>query len=123
MADFQTDSLTPIPLATRSPGTPIPVGGNPTDIAGWPSSRLVYVSGGDTVTPVDVPTGRPGAPIPLGTTAEALALSGGGQEAWVCGGNGDLVHVDLTARTVLGHIAVGGQPIAVAIAGQMTASG
>ena len=58
VADFQTDSLTPIPLATRSPGKPIPVGGNPTDIAGWPSSRLVYVSGGDTVTPVDVPTGR-----------------------------------------------------------------
>jgi hypothetical protein len=79
---------------------------------------LVYVSGGDSVTPVDVATGHAGALISIGTTSQALALADGGRSAWVCGGNGNLIQIDLTTGAVLGHVAVGGQPAGIAIANQ-----
>ena len=116
VANFQSNTVTPLDLATMGPGPPIAIGTNPTGIAGLPSSSTVWVSGGDSVTPIDVTTQQSGPPIPIGTTAEAIALMPGGTSAWVCGGNGNLVHVDLKSRTVVGQVAVGNQPSAVAIA-------
>ena len=74
------------------------------------------MSGGDSVIPVDLLTRQPGPAIDVGTTAEGLALAPGGSTAWVCGGDGTLVHVDLVARSVIGRVAVGNQPSAVVIA-------
>ena len=100
VADFQTSTVTPIDLSAMAPGPAIAVGGNPTGIAGAPSSGTAYVSGGDSVTPIDLADPvRRARPIDVGTTAEALAVAPGGTTAWVCGGDGTLVHVDLrTAR-------------------------
>ncbi len=116
VADFETDSLTPIPLNTRVPGPPVALGVNPTGIAGWPGAPDVYVSGGDAVVPVELAGLRAGAPVELTSAAEGLALSAGGRSAWVCAASGDLVHVDLTTGKVVGSVSVGGQPSAVAIA-------
>jgi DNA-binding beta-propeller fold protein YncE len=116
VTDFQTDTVTPIALATMTPGTPIAVAGNPTGIAALPTSTSAYVSGGDTVTPIELRTHRTGPPITIGTLAEGVAISPGGTTAWVSGLDGTLVHVDLRTRSVIGHVAVGGVPSAVVIA-------
>ena len=90
--------MTPIDLSTMTPGPAIAVGGDPTGIAGAPSSGTAYVSGGDSITPIDLQTNVAGKPIGVGTTAEALALAPGGKTAWVAGGDGTLVNVDLGQR-------------------------
>jgi DNA-binding beta-propeller fold protein YncE len=115
--------VTPITLATMAPAPAVAVGGNPTGIAGAPSSNVAYVSGGDSVTPFNWQTRQAGSPFTIGTTAEALAIAPGGTTAWVCGGGGTLVHVSLTTRTVLRSVVVGGQPSAVVIAAAGSTSG
>jgi DNA-binding beta-propeller fold protein YncE len=80
------------------------------------SAAIAYVSGGDSVIPIDLHTRQAGAPIGVGTTAEALVLAPGGSTAWVCGGNGTLVHVNLATGSVIGRVGVGNQPSAVVIA-------
>jgi DNA-binding beta-propeller fold protein YncE len=123
VADFQTSQVTPVNLTTMAPGPPIAVGGNPTDIAGAPTSTTAYVSGGDGITAVDWQTLQAGPAFTIGTTAEALALAPGGTTAWVCGGNGDLVHISLPAGSVIGKVAVGGVPGGVVIATGHSSSG
>jgi DNA-binding beta-propeller fold protein YncE len=115
VADFQTSVVTPINLSTMAAEPAIPVGGNPTGIAGLPSSPFAYVSGGGSVTPINLGTHQPGVPIPIGTTAEALAIDPEGTTTWVAGGDGSLVHVSLVSRAVIGRVDVGGHPAAVVI--------
>jgi DNA-binding beta-propeller fold protein YncE len=91
------------------------VGGNPTDIALWKSGTVAYVSGGDSVTPIDLAHLGAGTPLAVGTTAEALALSDNGRTAWICGGNGTLVSLNLDSGALGARVAVGGQPTAVVI--------
>jgi DNA-binding beta-propeller fold protein YncE len=116
VADFQTSQVIPITLATMTPAPAVAVGGNPTGIAGSPSSAFAYVSGGDSITPFNWQTRQAGTPFTTGTTAEALAIAPGGTTAWVCGGSGTLVHVNLATGTVLRSVVVGGEPSAVVIA-------
>ena len=80
MADFQTTTVTPIDLSTMAPGPAIAVGGNPTGIAGTPTSGVAYVSGGDSITPIDLQTNVAGTPIGIGTTAEAPRPRSGRQD-------------------------------------------
>jgi hypothetical protein len=115
VADFGSSAVTPIDLVHLTAEPPIPVAGNPTDIALWASSNVAYVSGGNSVTPVDLLRRRAGAPLSVGTTAQALALSDNGRTAWVGGGNGTLVSLKLADGAVGARVAVGGQPTAVAI--------
>ena len=44
-------------------------------------------------------------------------MAPGGATAWVCGGSGLLVHVDLADGKVIKRVTVGNQPSAVVIAG------
>jgi hypothetical protein len=67
------------------------------------------------VTPVDLTTLQPGTTLQVGTQAQALAVGNGGTTAWVAGGNGTLVPVDLRTGTVGRAVEVGGQPNAVVI--------
>jgi YVTN family beta-propeller protein len=121
VADFQTSLVTPIDLPFLTPGAVIPVVGNPTGIAGIRSSTTVYVSAGAGVTPISLGTNRPEAPIGIGTMAECLALTPTDGSAWVCGGDGTLVHVRLASRSVISRVRVGGQPTAIAIAAERLA--
>ncbi len=115
VANFQTSAVTPISLPGLVPAPAIYLAANPTGIAGL-SPTTVYVSGGDSVTPVDLLTREAGPGIDVGTTAEGLALAPDSSTAWVCGGDGTLVHVDLVNRSVIGRVTVGNQPSAVVIA-------
>ncbi|MGH9079878.1 MAG: hypothetical protein ACRDYE_07380 [Acidimicrobiales bacterium] len=117
VADFETGLVTPIDLSSMTSRAAIPVGSNPTGLVGSSSSTTVYVSGGASVTPLSLETNRPGAPLGIGTTAQCLALAPGARSAWVCGGDGTLVHVNLIRRSVIGRVDVGGHPSAVVIAG------
>jgi DNA-binding beta-propeller fold protein YncE len=115
VADFQTSVVTPISLPGLVPEPAIAVTGNPTGIAGV-SPTTAYVSGGDSVTPLDLQSRQPGTAIDVGTTAEGLAVAPGGSTAWVCGGDGTLVHLSLATGSVIGRANVGNQPSAVVIA-------
>lgn len=122
VANFQTSVVTPFRLPGLVPEPAIAVAGNPTGIAGL-SPATAYVSGGDSVTPINLQTRQPGAAIAIGTTAEGLALEPGGASAWVCGGDGTLIHLDLAAGAVVGRARVGNSPSAVVIAPGRSPSG
>jgi hypothetical protein len=69
-------TVTPIALATNTPGAPIKVGIAPTAIAVTPDGKTVYVLNGwsHTVTPIATATGTPGAPIRLASGPAAIAF-------------------------------------------------
>jgi YVTN family beta-propeller protein len=71
------DTVTPITLATNTPGTPITVGGGPWSIAVTPDSKTVYVgnSNDGTVTPIDAATGVPGTAIAGVPYPRSLAIT------------------------------------------------
>jgi DNA-binding beta-propeller fold protein YncE len=55
--------VTPIDLATRTPGKPIHVRGSTfAAIAITPDGKTAYVACGNAVTPIDLATGTPGVP-------------------------------------------------------------
>ena len=78
VANNGDDTVTPIDLATGTPGTPIPVGHNPYAIAITPDGKIAYVANfnGNTVTPIDLASGTPGTPIPVGVSPYAIAITG-----------------------------------------------
>src|SRR5262249_9122043 len=62
--------VTPIPVITNKPGTPIPTGGdNPEAIAITPDGKTAYVvntGSSEDVTPITLATNKPGTPIHAG---------------------------------------------------------
>lgn len=123
VADFLTSAVTPIHLPSLIPGPAFDVGGNPTGIVGLRTSTEAWVSAGNQLVPVDLATDHIGSPVPVGTTAQAVALAGGGGTAWVAGGNGTLIRVDLRRGVVAGRVGLGGRPSAVVIAAGPSSSG
>ena len=85
MANFGSDTVTPIDTATGAPGRPIPVGQAPDAIAITPGGRTVYVINGDndTVTPIATAIGQPGPPIPVGYSPASVTISRSGGTAYV----------------------------------------
>jgi DNA-binding beta-propeller fold protein YncE len=82
---------------------------NATDIAVSPDGSTVYVTGGlstDDLYPIDLATSTVGTPIDVGSSADALALTPDGTQAFVGTGN-SVVPVDLTHSTVGNPIATG----------------
>jgi len=114
VADFGSDSLTPIGLTTLRAGTSIPIGGDPTAIAVTPGGTA-WISAGRFLVPVFGSTERTGTPISLPYVAEALALEGT-TTAWVGLEDGELLPVALPSGPVGKPIVVGGRPSAVIIA-------
>ena len=62
------NSVTPINLATGTPGTAIPVGAGPDGVAITPDGSTAYVTNvnGNSVTPINLATGTPGTAIAVG---------------------------------------------------------
>lgn len=62
-------TVTPIDVATNTPGTPIPVVTGLVGIAITPDGTTAYVASvdRDTVTPINLATNTPGTPIAVGS--------------------------------------------------------
>jgi len=132
VADLQTGTVVPVALPSLGVGAPIAVDGDPTGIAVAPPAGsggsagpagTAYVSGGDAVTPIVLPGLLAGTPLSVGVGAEAIALGPGNVHAWVCGNDGTLIELDLANGAVLRRVAIGGQPVAVAIPPPRSAAG
>jgi YVTN family beta-propeller protein len=130
-------TVTPIDLATKTAGTPIPVGHHPVAVAITPDGKTAYVvnSGnpnypgigfpGDpgvelgSVTPIDTKTNTPGSPTVVDYGARAIAIAPDGGAAYVTadgdeqpGDPADITPIDTTTtnagpRGGCGEICVG----------------
>ena len=69
VANYGSASVSPVNLATRKAGPPIPAGPGPQAIVATPDGKTIYVADslGDTVTPINASTGKAGRPIRVGT--------------------------------------------------------
>jgi YVTN family beta-propeller protein len=78
-------TVTPVNLATGTPGSPIPVGLKPRGIAITPDGKTVYVVNGDsaTVTPISTASKMPGVPIRVGLNPLLIAITPDGKSAYV----------------------------------------
>jgi YVTN family beta-propeller protein len=76
-----------------TPGTPIPVGDQPTAIAITPDGATAYVAnlGSADVTPISVATNVPGTPIPTAIGPQGIAITPDGATAYVTNAGSDAV--------------------------------
>ena len=109
--------VTPIDVATGTPGPPIVVGGNPYGIAIAPDGATAYVTDiiGNIVTPIDLATHT--AEPAIGVSNDlTIIITPDGSTAYVATGQNDTVTpIDLTTRTAGTPIAVTGHPGALGI--------
>ena len=118
VANYGSDTVTPVNLATRKAGAAIPVGAAPRAVTASPDGKTVYVanSGGDTVTPVGASTGKPGRPILVGQAPWALAVTPDGRTLYVANSASGTVTPVATATGKPGRpIRVGRAPRAIVI--------
>ncbi len=133
VANYSSNTVTPIDLATGRAGSPIPAGQGPADIAISPDGRTAYVTDdgsssslGHTVTPIDLATGKPERPIPVGAGPQGIAITPDGATAYVAdagaivaGQVGPVGHtvtpIDLSTDKPGRPITVGNGPTGVAI--------
>ena len=111
-------TVTPIDLAKRRAGTPIPVGQDPQAIAVTPDGRTAYVanSGSGTVTPIATATRRAGTPIRVGRDPRAIAVTPDGRTAYVANsGSGTVTPIATATRRAGTPIRVGRDPRAIAV--------
>ena len=113
-----SNSVTPVNLATRRAGRPIPVGKDPQAIAITPDGAAAYVvdSRSASITPVNTVTRKAGAPIRVGSDPQDIAITPDGLTAYVTNaGSNDVTPVDLRTGQAEAPIRVGDQPHAIAI--------
>ena len=122
-------TVTPITVASNTPGTPISgVGTSPNQIAITPDGKTAYVTdnGSNKVYPIALPAGTVGSPISVGTgvTPLGIAITPDGTKAYTAnfgpassfGGTGDTVTpIDLSNNTAETPITVGGGPWSIAV--------
>ena len=77
VASGDSDTVTPISIATGRPGHPIKVGRGPAAVAVTPDGKTVYVANGlsGTVTPISTATNTAGPPIRVGGEPTALVIT------------------------------------------------
>jgi YVTN family beta-propeller protein len=118
VANYGSNTVTPVNLATRKAAAAIPVGDEPRAITVTPDGKTVYVanSGGDTVTPIAAATGKPGRPIAVGKAPWALAVTPDGKTLYVANSASNTVTPVNTATGKPGaSIRVGTAPRAIVI--------
>ncbi len=119
-------TVTPIAVATNTPGTPVPVGRGPFAVAITPDGATAYVTNVDdgTVTPITLATNTPGTPIAVGSDPAGIAITPDGKTAYVsnqcgsdptCGSDGSVTPITLATNTPGTPIALGGQSAGIAI--------
>lgn len=134
VANYSSNTVTPIDLRTGTALAAIPAGSGPAGIAIAPDGRTAYVTDdgsggalGDTVTPIDLATRKALAPIVVGKGPQGIAITPDGTTALVtdagaipslgqAGPPGRTVTpIDLATKQAGRPITVGNGPIAVAI--------
>jgi YVTN family beta-propeller protein len=118
VANYGSNTVTPIDTATGATGTPIVVGSGPSSIAITPNGTTAYVvnTNSDTVTPIDTLTDMPGAPIPVGSVPEGIAIAPSGKTAYVTNTSSDTVTpINIPANTTQPSIPAGSGPTGIAI--------
>ncbi|MHB8457428.1 MAG: YncE family protein [Acidimicrobiales bacterium] len=133
VANYSSNSVTPVNLATDKPGKPIPAGVGPADIAITPNGKMAYVTDdgsssvlGKTVTPINLVTRKPGKPIVVGSGPQGIVITPNGATAYVtdagaivAGQSGRVGHsvtpIDLATGKAGKAITVGNGPTGIAI--------
>jgi DNA-binding beta-propeller fold protein YncE len=111
----EKQAVTPVDLATHTPGRPIRFSTPPFAIAITPDGKTAYVSNGnDAVTPIDLATNTPGKPIHIGHPF-AIAITPNGKTAYVAGVDA-VTPIDLATNTPGKPIHIGGPGDLMAIA-------
>jgi YVTN family beta-propeller protein len=114
-----SNTVTPIDLATNTPGDPVAVGDSPDGIAVTPNGTTAYVTnvGSATVTPIAVTTNTPGTPIAAaGKGGFAIAITPDGTSAYVANdATNTVTPIDLTTNTAGTPIPVSSGPFGIAI--------
>jgi YVTN family beta-propeller protein len=119
VANYASNSVSPVDLTTRAAGPPIPVGPGPQAIAATPNDATVYVADSlsDTVTPIAAGTGQAGRPIRVGAAPWALAITPDGKTLYVADdGSATVTPIDTATNEPGRPIPVGRDPRAIAMA-------
>src|SRR5262249_32666107 len=115
-----SNTLTPIDLATNTPGAQIPAGQLPAWVAITPAGQTAYVTDAesDSVTPIDLATNTPGAAITGDFQFPAFeAITPDGKADYVTNFRGSSVTpIDLATNTPGAEIKVGAFARGIAIA-------
>jgi hypothetical protein len=118
VANYASNSVSPVNLATRPAGPQIGVGPGPQAIAATPNGKTIYVADSlsGTVTPIVTATGRAAHPLNVGADSYPTEITITGQTAVVVELYGYTVElINLKTRHVFPPITVGAFPTAVAI--------
>lgn len=90
VANYASNTVTPVDLRTNKAGHPILAGIGPADIAIAPDGRTAYVTDdgsasalGSTITPINLATNRPEAPIKVGPGPQGIVITPDGHTAYV----------------------------------------
>ena len=79
VTNLGSNDVTPIAVATNTPGAPIPVGDGPYGVAITPDGATAYIADhlDDTVTPIAVASNTAGTPVPVGNGPFVIAITPG----------------------------------------------
>lgn len=125
--DQPSHTVTPVDLATGTPGNPIAVGKGPLAIALTPGGgdAIVTLQGtasspGHQIREIDLTTGEVSAPVEVGLNPESLAINPAGTMAYVAAfGSAEITPVNLTTWPPVAETPIalpGTAPRAIAIA-------
>jgi len=117
-ANYASNTVSPVNLATRKAGPQIPVGAGPRAVVATPDGKTVYVASSlaGTVTPIAAATGKPGKPIPVGSAPWALAVTPDGKTLYVANsGSGTVTPVSTATNEPGAPIDVGDAPRLIAM--------
>ncbi|MGH9298249.1 MAG: YncE family protein [Acidimicrobiales bacterium] len=133
VANYSSNTVTPIDLHSDTPEKAIPAGPGPADIAITPDGKTAYVTDdgsaaslGHTVTPIDLTTGKAEAAIGVGAGPQGVVITPDGKTAYVTnagaivtgqtGAVGSTVTpIDLATRKARHAIKVGNGPTGIAV--------
>src|ERR1035437_4818369 len=110
--------VTPVMIATNTPGKPIKVGRSPGQIAITPDGTTAYGANlaSDTVTPITIATSTAGKSIKVGRAPDFIAITPDGRTAYVANLDSSTVTPITTAtNTAEKPIEVGNGPVEIAI--------
>ncbi len=109
-------SVTRLDTATLAADEPIAVGSEPWSVAVAPNGNVVVVDRADGTLSLITQGAGPRTAIPVGPEPSAVVLSPSGERAFVTlASAGELMEVDLRARTVTNRLRIAAAPAAVVV--------
>lgn len=118
VANFASDSVSVIDVASHAVTDTLSVGAKPFGVATHPDGSRVYVvnSGSNSVSVISTSNNKVVASIPVGAGPRGVVVNAAGTKAYVSNFLGDSVSViDTASNTVQATVAVGSQPLELSI--------